>query len=90
VKPIPEEIEARLLEMSRGLPRSEVDEDLKALWWVEAIDPDGEVQGYGTDLTLSGSLVAAWILAWDEDVDQPWSSWPGKSRQAISLRLSMQ
>jgi len=21
---------------------------------------------------------------------QPWSSWPGKSRQAISLRLSMQ
>ena len=39
----------------------------KNLWWVEAVDPDGETQGFGTHEKIPEAVVAAWLTANDED-----------------------
>lgn len=66
IRPTPNEIEAALAEMmTERSQASDWDED--DLWWVEAIDPAGETQGYGTDDKIPEAAVAAWISACDED-----------------------
>jgi hypothetical protein len=76
MRPTPEAIEAELAQMLKGSPEPH-DCDVEDLWWVTAVSPDGEDKGYGTDCTLRGSLVAAWILAWDDEREEALACWSG-------------
>ena len=70
-KPTPDEIEATIAGMVGLGPLGPGDPDASyaPLWWVIAIDPQGNERGIGTDHTLAGARAAAWVLSHDEIAD---------------------